>query len=167
VTGRPAVAIVILGAAVWLGGRPSPKLARRTAEGARQWHAGAGRVVVPCGGTGRHPPAEAEVMRALLLAAGVPDAAIHPETASASTAQNLRNARAILRDLGIDRVCLVSDRWHLPRARLIARRLGLGVASSAAPPLLGGGARPLTQLRGALREIPAYLVALLTGAGQR
>jgi hypothetical protein len=46
-------AILVLGAAVWAGGRASPTLQRRTAEAARLWHDGAGDIVIPCGGVGR------------------------------------------------------------------------------------------------------------------
>ena len=162
---RPAVGLVILGAAVWTGGRSSPTLARRVAAAVQAWQAGRAAVIVPCGGVGRNPPAEALVMRDLLIAAGVPADAIHPEAASTSTEANIAHAAAILRGLSLVRVILVSDRWHLPRARLIARRHGLIVAGGAAPPLLRG-ARWKPLLKGALREIPAYLVALLT-AGRR
>jgi uncharacterized SAM-binding protein YcdF (DUF218 family) len=151
-------AILVLGAAVWAGGRASPTLQRRTAEAARLWHDGAGDIVIPCGGVGRHPPSEAEVMRTLLVAAGVPEAVIHPEDQSTSTATNISGAKPILERFGIGSVLIVSDAYHLPRASLIARRAGLQVAT-ASPPLRGARAR--TFLLGALREVPAYLAAWL------
>lgn len=81
-------AIVILGAAVWQDG-PSPTLRRRCLHGARLFHDGQGDVVLPCGGPGRYPPAEALLMADLLRDAGVPAEAIHPEARSTNTAQNL------------------------------------------------------------------------------
>jgi uncharacterized SAM-binding protein YcdF (DUF218 family) len=114
--------------------------------------------VVPCGGIGRHPPSEALVMRRLLIEQGVPNDRIHPEDGSTSTAQNIAYAARILETLGIGSVVIVSDAYHLPRARLLARRLGLKVETSAPP---SKGARPTTQIKGALREIPAYLAAWL------
>jgi uncharacterized SAM-binding protein YcdF (DUF218 family) len=155
---RPKRAILVLGAAVWPGGRPSPTMARRTQEAARQWHAGAASVIIPCGGVGRHPPSEAEVMKRLLVEAGVPEAVIHPEERSTSTATNIALARPILKELGFSEVLIVSDAYHLPRTRLLARRAGLKVRT-AFPPLRG--ARPATFARGVLREIPAYLAAWL------
>jgi len=155
---RPKRAILILGAAVWPGGRPSPTMARRTQEAARQWHAGAASAVIPCGGVGRHKPSEAEVMKRLLVEAGVSEEVIHPEARSTSTATNIAFARPILETLGVSEVLIVSDAYHLPRARLLGRRAGLKV-QTASPPLRG--ARPATFIRGALREIPAYLAALL------
>ncbi len=155
--GMETTAILILGAAVWPGG-PSPTLLRRTRQGAALWRAGVGAHVIPCGGLGRHPPAEAMVMRDILIAEGVPAAAIHPEAASTSTAENIALALPILRRLGCTRVVIVTDRYHAPRARLIARRAGLSAVTSA-PPL--NGARVWPQIKGALREIPALLAAVL------
>ncbi|AHM03916.1 hypothetical protein roselon_01534 [Roseibacterium elongatum DSM 19469] len=157
-TDRPDEAILILGAAVWPGERPSPTLKRRTEMAARLWHAGRGRAVIPCGGLGRHPPSEAEVMRRLLIAAHVPAEAIHLEDRSVRTGENIRFAQPILARLSLGRALIVTDRYHLPRVRLLARRAGLR-ADVAAPPLRGGRIWP--QIKGALREIAAYGVALL------
>lgn len=143
-------AALILGAAVWESG-PSPTLRRRTAHAAALYHAGHVTHLVPCGGQGRHPPSEGEAMRALLLEAGVPEAAILPETTSRDTLENVRNALPILAGIGAARVVVVSDAPHLPRALMVARRLGLEARGSAPR----GGARSGTQTRMALREIPA------------
>ena len=97
-------------------------------------------------------------MQRLLIESGVPSASIHLEDRSTSTAENIAFAARILGDLGIASVVIVSDTYHLPRARLLARRLGLTVETSAPP---RKGSRPMTQVKGALREVPAYLAALL------
>jgi len=150
-------AIVVLGAAVWADG-PSPTLARRVAHGARLYHAGRGGAVICCGGLGRFPPTEAAAMADLLRARGVPDNVIHLEDNSTNTRENLRFALPILERLGTDSILIVSDAYHLPRARLIARRLGLH-AKGSAPPLKG--ARLWPQLKGWLREGPGILAVLL------
>lgn len=94
-------------------------------------------------------------MRDLLVGLGVPANAITLEDRSTNTAENIRNALALLETR---EVIVVTDWFHAPRARLVARREGLRVRS-ASPPLKG--AKPLAQARGALREIPAYVVYLL------
>jgi hypothetical protein len=76
----------------------------------------------PAAASGGIPPSEAEVMRTLLVAAGVPEAVIHPEDQSTSTATNISGAKPILERFGIGSVLIVSDAYHLPRASLIARR---------------------------------------------
>ncbi|GAB5449651.1 YdcF family protein [Gymnodinialimonas sp.] len=148
-------AILILGAAVWRDG-PSPTLMRRTLHGAALFHAGRGDVVIPCGGLGRFPPSEAKAMADVLRQAGVPDSAIRLEDTSTNTVQNIRNALPLLGDTRD--VVIVSDAYHLPRARLIARREGLRVTTSA-PPL--NGARLWPQVKGWLREIPGVIAVLL------
>ena len=147
---HPLPVALILGAAVWENG-PSPTLRRRAAEGARLWHAGQVGHLVACGGLGRFPPTEAAMIAQLLQDAGVPDTAISLEDRSTNTRQNIGLALPLLTTR---HVVLVTDRWHGPRARLIARRLGLQPVSSA-PPLRG--TRPLAQAKMALREVPGYL----------
>ena len=150
-------AALILGAAVWPDGAPSPTLRRRTLHAAALWRRGGVRFLIPCGGLGLHPPTEAEAMRALLLAEGVPSGAIHLEDRSRNTHENLLFALPILADLGATQAVIVTDATHAPRARLIARRLGLAATSSS--PSLRGAHFPTT-LRQSLREVPATALAL-------
>jgi len=145
---------VVLGAAVWTGGVASPTLARRARHAAGLWRAGRVAAVLGCGGTGAHPPAEAEVIAAILRSEGVPEAAIHCEDRSTSTRQNLANAQRILRRLGTHEAVIVTDPWHAPRARLIARQLGLAAVSDS-PPWSAQGPRLL------LRHLPREGLALL------
>lgn len=148
---------LILGAAVWAEG-PSPTLRRRTLHAARMFHQGQVTDLIACGGLGRFPPTEAQVMADLLVAAGVPAERVRLEDRSTRTVENIRNALPILAALGTKDVLIVTDCYHAPRARLIARRLGLRAASTS-PPLAGASLRQ--QIRSALREVPAYLWAML------
>ena len=148
------VAALVLGCAVHARG-PSPTLRRRTLRAAALWHGGAVGLVVPCGGLGRHPPTEAEAMRAMLLDEGVPETAILLEDRSTSTWENLAFARPLLVARGIQRVVLVSDAHHLPRAVMTARGMGLR-ATGAATPLRG--ARASVVAKGLVREVPATLI---------
>ncbi len=162
--GAPRVALV-LGAAVWAGGRPSPTLERRALHAARLWQAGEVSLVLASGGLGRHGPSEAEVIARLCRDAGVPDAAICLEARSTSTEENLRFSLPLLRQMGAGEVVLVTDGFHAPRARLAARRLGLarqvGGLRSASPKVALSGRR----IRAGLREVPAYLWYALTLRG--
>lgn len=154
--GPPPAAALILGCSVWPGG-PSPALRRRTGHAAELWHRGEVAWLVPCGGLGRNPPAEAEAMRDLLLSHGVPARAIRLEDRSRNTHENILFALPILAEIGATRAVIVTDRTHAPRARLIARGLGLR-ATSSSPSLRG--ARLGSTLGQALREVPATAVAL-------
>jgi len=149
----PRVALV-LGAAVWAGGRPSPTLARRAGHAAGLYLAGEVDVIVGCGGLGDHPPTEARVITALCHAAGVPEAALAEESASTTTRENLTNALPLLARLKPRCVIIVTDPYHAPRARLIARQLGLS-ARSDCPPWRAIGPRQW------LRNVPREGLALL------
>ncbi len=142
---------LILGAAVWPGGA-SPALRRRTAHAATLWHAGTVTRLIACGGLGRHPPTEAAAMRDLLVALGVPPDVIATEDASRSTAENIANAIPYLQP-GERDILIVTDRNHAPRARLVARRLGLRARSDC--PVRGTLTPGL--MRQYLREIPGLL----------
>jgi uncharacterized SAM-binding protein YcdF (DUF218 family) len=151
-------AIVILGAAVWPGGEPSPTLLRRTLHAAGLYHQ-ENAPVIACGGLGKNAPSEAEVMRDLLLKQGVPDTDIHLEVTSTSTKENIGFARDILQSLQIRDITIVTDRYHAPRARLTARRYGL-MAATNCPSFRG--ANPRQQIKSFVRELPAYLYYALT-----
>lgn len=119
--------IVVLGAAVWSRGRPSPTLNRRVRRGIELFHAGEADCLLFTGGLGRHPPAEAEVMRRIALEEGIDAGRIEIETASRNTLENAVNSAKIMSDKDWRSAVLVSDRIHLPRALLVFRSLGIKV----------------------------------------
>jgi uncharacterized SAM-binding protein YcdF (DUF218 family) len=130
---RAADAIVVLGCPVLPDGQASPGLVRRVARGVALFRQGvAPLLVLSGGGLGGVP--EAEIMRCLALAAGVPQAALLVEPRSRNTLENARETARLLAAQGLASVLLVSDRVHLPRAALLFRRAGLAVAGRAAPP---------------------------------
>lgn len=149
---------LILGAAVWANG-PSPTLLRRTRHGAALYHGKKIDRIICCGGLGKHPPTEAQAMVEILIDAGVPISDIRQEDASTNTAENIANALPLL---DTQDVLIITDWYHAPRARLVARRAGLQARSSA-PSLRG--ARLWPQIKGACREVPAYVAYLLRVKG--
>lgn len=149
---------MVLGAAVWAGGRPSPTLARRARHAAALYRAGRLDVIIGCGGLGDHPPTEASLIAALCRAEGVPDAALVEEGTSTSTRENLTNALPLLAELQPDAVIIVTDPYHAPRARLIAHQLGLNVRTDCPPSRAIG---PRQWLRHIPREGLALLATLL------
>ena len=100
----PPSVFVIMGAAVWEGGRPSNAMRRRV-EGALLSARGIENpLFLASGGVGNHPPSEAAVMSRLLQKSGIPK-------------KNIR-----------------SDVYHTPRCRWLFRLYGVsslpGVVSS-------------------------------------
>ena len=143
---------IVLGAAVRPGGIPSPALRRRAEKAAALYRTGQVRGLIATGGLCDNPPSEASVICELVTALGVPRDAVILEENATTTLENLANAQSLLAP-GTPTV-IVSDIWHLPRARLAAHRLGLS-ATGAAPSLRG--AHPGYVLRAALREVAALL----------
>ncbi|HEY6558125.1 MAG TPA: YdcF family protein [Polyangiaceae bacterium] len=142
-------AIVVAGATVWRGGRPSRALTRRTLAGVELFRQGYAPRLVLTGGVGAHGPAEAEVAARIAREHGVPEAALVIEGRSHNTEENARFARELI---GSGRVLVVTDAYHALRSELIYRRYFEDVALVGLPigktPALASGA---------LREVPALL----------
>jgi uncharacterized SAM-binding protein YcdF (DUF218 family) len=123
-TGRPAHAIVVLGAAQY-DGKPSPVLRARVDHAIQLWRRGLAPVMFMTGGRGDgDTTSEAAVERRYAMANGVPSSAILLEEESRSTAESLRKVATVL---GKDAraVILVSDPFHMLRLSILARRFGL------------------------------------------
>ncbi|MGE0118531.1 MAG: YdcF family protein [Dongiaceae bacterium] len=132
-SGSRAGAIVVLGAKTLRDGRPSRAIERRVQTAVALYRAGVAPVLLLSGGGERAVP-EAEVMRGLALAAGVPDMALLVEPRSRNTLENATETARLLADRGISAVILVTDRYHAPRARVLFRLVGLSVRAVRAPP---------------------------------
>ncbi len=147
-----------------LGCPASGALVRRIDRGIRLYQEGAAPHLLLSGG-GVGPVPEAEIMRRIALARGVPETALLVERGSRNTLENARESARLLRAHGGRSVLLVSDRSHLPRAALLFRLAGLRVAGWA-------GVRPrsvLWETGAAIREcatLPGSLVRALLRAGR-
>lgn len=127
-----ADALVVLGARVLPGGVPSGALQARVERAVELYHQGLAPRLVFSGGVGTNPPSEAQVMRELAVRLGVPSQACVLEEQSHSTEQNARFSAQLLRALGAHHVVVVSDPYHLLRARQYFRLQGFEVATSPA-----------------------------------
>lgn len=151
--GEPAVAVV-LGAAVWPGGVPSPWLAYRLDAAAGLYLAGLVDAVVVSGDGRRTWRDEPAVMRDHLVRVGVPAPAIVLDRAGLDTYDTCVRA---LRVLGVRRAVLVSQDFHVPRAVAIARAVGLPAAGASDP--LARRRSPHRWRDSWLRERPAAVKA--------
>jgi uncharacterized SAM-binding protein YcdF (DUF218 family) len=159
-----ADAIVVLGCRVAPDGSASAALRRRLDRGIRLFEDGAAPLLVLSGG-GVGPVPEAEIMRRMAVARGVPDTALLLEPGSRDTLENAHETARLLRSRGVRSVLLVSDRTHLPRAALLFRLAGLRVAGRAGvtSPLL------LREVRAVIREylaLPGSLARALLRPGR-
>ncbi|HNY86110.1 MAG TPA: YdcF family protein [Candidatus Hydrogenedentes bacterium] len=130
--------VVVLGAGLH-GDRPSETLRRRLETAADYLRENPGARAVVSGGRGPGETiTEAVAMRTFLVKAGVAQERILPEDRATSTAENLRNSRAVLEAAGAfatgkPRVAVVTSGFHLFRVRLLARRAGIELLPVAAP----------------------------------
>ena len=126
---RPA--IVIFGAAVMADGRPSPSLLRRIGYGLTAAAEHPDAPVLCSGGVGRVGPSEASIMARVLSGQGVTSDRLVLDETSLDTLQSVIAAARFVRQGRRDGAVVCSDRYHLPRIRLM---LGaLGVATVAGP----------------------------------
>ncbi|RKG99538.1 YdcF family protein [Corallococcus sp. CA053C] len=151
-----ADALVVLGARVLPGGVPSGALVARVEQAAALYHRGVAPWLLLSGGVGAQAPSEARVMLGLAVEAGVPASACVLEEESRTTEGNARFSVRLLRERGARRVVVVSDPYHLLRARQCFRREGLEVATSPAP--IAGRMRAVDRGYWTVREAFALLL---------
>jgi uncharacterized SAM-binding protein YcdF (DUF218 family) len=154
---QKAVVIVVLGARVLDGGAPSGPLRARAEKAVELYRQGMAPALLFSGGVGDNAPAEGVVARAIALDMGVPASACWLEDQSHSTAENAARSAVVLRERGVKTAIVVSDPYHLLRARQYFYREGVDVSMS--PALLSErnvhlGAR----IRWTLREAAALFV---------
>lgn len=149
---------LVLGAAVWADGQPSPTLRRRANHAAQLYLDGQVRHIIGCGGVGQHPPSEAAVICDICMEQGVPERDISLEDRSTTTLENIDNARPILVQLEAKSVVLVTDHYHALRAKLIAKHFGL-VARVSSPE--NKGTKPFKTLKSYAREVPALMLYVM------
>ncbi|WP_456411110.1 YdcF family protein [Oceanithermus sp.] len=113
---------LVLGAAQY-DGEPSPAFRRRLDAALALWREGRlDRIVVSGGRAQGDRYSEGEAGCRYLERRGVPPEALACETESRSTWDNLRLARPLLEP---GPIWIVTDAPHMPRALLLAERLGL------------------------------------------
>lgn len=147
--------IIVLGASVWPGGKPSETMRRRVAHAVQLMQRGVAPMLVLTGGLGRYPPAEAVVMQQLAVLQGLSTACLLLEDQAACTFDSAVLCTALLRQHGWQRALVVTDRYHMPRTLLAFWSCGTYARGSAAP--RPPARRWRRRWASYLREIPATL----------
>ncbi len=136
INGEPGV-MVILGCQVYDWG-PSILLKDRLDEALDYLEDHPDMAVVVSGGQGPdEPTTEAQAMASYLMDNGVAEERIILETQSHNTHQNMTYTAGHLRSAGYDSkdgVLIVSNGFHLTRARMLAQRAGFEEVSTLAAP---------------------------------
>jgi uncharacterized SAM-binding protein YcdF (DUF218 family) len=130
---RPADVILILGAAEYRG-RPSPVLRGRLDHGLELFREEMAPRILTTGGAGGDPVfTEGGVGRDYLIRQGVPSEAIIVENEAESTAQSTSAAAEILRRMNLKSCIVVSDGYHIFRAKKMLEAQGFQVYGSPRP----------------------------------
>jgi uncharacterized SAM-binding protein YcdF (DUF218 family) len=130
---RPADIIVVLGAAEYRG-KPSPVLKARLDHGLELYRQKMASRILTSGGAGGDPVfTEGEVGRAYLIRHGVPSEAIVVEAEGESTIHTTVAAAEIMRRMGLKSCIVVSDGYHIFRAKKMLEAQGLKVYGSPRP----------------------------------
>jgi uncharacterized SAM-binding protein YcdF (DUF218 family) len=130
---RPADVILILGAAEYRG-RPSPVLRGRLDHGLELYHEKKAPLILTTGGAGGDPVfTEGSVGRDYLVRRGVPSESIIVETEGESTAHSIAAAGEIMRRMDLKSCIVVSDGYHIYRAKKMLEAAGFAVYGSPRP----------------------------------
>ena len=121
--------ILVLGAGVWSGGRPSHMLADRMDVAIGAYEAGGAPKLLMSGDHGRKEYDEVNVMKDYAINAGVPSEDVFMDHAGFSTYESIYRARDVFL---AKRVLIVTQGYHLYRALYVARSLGLDAEGVAA-----------------------------------
>ena len=152
---RPADAIVVFGAAEYVG-HPSPVYRARLDHAYQLFEQGLAPLIITTGGAGKDPKfSEGQVGRDYLAKKGVPEVNLIAETQGTDTEHSARRVAVIMEANELKSALLVSDAYHLFRAKRMMEREGISVYTSPRP-----GSVPKTiwgRWWSALREAGSYL----------
>ncbi|WP_105131892.1 YdcF family protein [Burkholderia sp. BE12] len=152
---EPADVAVIFGNALDDTGAPKPVLAARLDVGVRCYRTGQCPAFLVSGAIDGPGLNEATAMRDYLVARGVPADRIAVDDQGDNTLATARHTLAYLHAHRLSRVLIVSQYYHLARARLAFERVGIARENiSAAYPRRF----QLRDVYSSWREVPAYVV---------
>jgi uncharacterized SAM-binding protein YcdF (DUF218 family) len=132
---QPADVIVVLGAAEYRG-KPSPVLRARLDHGLELYADKQAPRILTTGGAGGDPIfTEGEVGRNYLITRGVPSESIIVEAEGESTVHSMAATAEIMRRMGLRSCIVVSDGYHIFRAKKMLESQGFRVYGSPRPAL--------------------------------
>lgn len=120
--------IMVLGCGVYQN-NPTPLLEDRLKRCVAVFQTGVSPKILMSGDHGQENYDEVNVMKQYALDQGIPEEDIFMDHAGFSTYESMCRAREIF---GIDKMIIVTQKYHLPRAVYLARKLGIeayGIAS--------------------------------------
>ncbi|MFW5704166.1 MAG: YdcF family protein [Patescibacteria group bacterium] len=123
-TSQKADAAIVLGAASYIDGQLNPCLISRVEEGVELYKEGTVPILIMSGGDDEEHIGvnEAKTMQMIAIDQGVPAEHIRVEARSTSTYENIIFTQNILQSEEASSVILVTEPFHMPRARITAQK---------------------------------------------
>lgn len=145
---------IVFGAGLYRNGQPSPVLMDRVAVGSELYHRGKVKTLIMSGTRRDDTYDESRAMSKLAMEMGVPETAIILDPFGTRTYETCRQAKDAhqVRD-----ALLVTQRYHLPRALVTCRGMGINAVGVTADLR---DYKPRASRFWEIREIPATIVAL-------
>jgi len=160
---RPASAIVVLGSRILADSSPGDSLRARMRKATGLYRKGLADKLILTGGQGDYGRPESVVATGMAVSQGIPAGDILRETRSHSTRENVHYAAEICRAHGWRQVIVVSDPYHLWRARYLFAREGITAYPSPAWDCERNRKLPL-RIQWTLRETLAVMNELVKDA---
>jgi vancomycin permeability regulator SanA len=128
---HPADVAVVFGNKVELNGQPSVRLRARLDKAASLYKQDYFPIIFVSGGIGVEGYDEADVMKKYLIGQGIPESAIVTDNQGIDTFATARNATGWMEEKGYQSVMVISQYFHIPRARLAFEKCGVAPVYSA------------------------------------
>lgn len=116
--------ILVLGAGIRDGNKPSPMLEDRLKQGIKLYKAGVSDRLLMSGDHGRIDYDEVNVMKQYAIDAGVPSGDIFMDHAGFSTYESIYRAKAVFK---AKKIIIVTQKYHMYRALYIGKGLGMKI----------------------------------------
>ena len=156
--------IIVLGAKIHPDGTPSNTLGYRLDAAKEAFDRKRAPAIIVTGGQGKDEnEPEAKAMKRYLVNSGIAQDVIFEENTSRNTIENLRNAKAIMKEKGYKTAVIATTDYHMDRARLIAKRLSIPTGAACAKP----GRRFSTRILAYVREAASWCLLILKIAAGR
>jgi vancomycin permeability regulator SanA len=142
---------LVLGNKVELDGTPSHRLRARLDKAIELYRAGYFAKILVSGGIGQEGFDEAKVMGEYLMANGISSENILLDNAGITTYASAKNTRKILDQQNLRGVFVITQYYHIPRARLALENFGISPIYSAHADFYEG-----RDIYSSIREVIAY-----------
>ncbi|MQR02357.1 YdcF family protein [Glaciimonas soli] len=124
---------IVFGNKVNPDGSVSPRLAARLNKAVELYNSGIIPNLIVSGGIGKEGIDEAIAMRKYLVDRKIPSTSILVDSQGNTTADTAKNSAAMMRQHGFKSALLVSQYFHISRARLAFKQCGISTLSNAHP----------------------------------